>query len=349
MNVTQRRSADACVDLVNLLGIEMTTEKTDLQLANALSAVSARGSVTDIFFVACGGSYSLMLLSQYIVEREASDIIGSALNAAEFKARAPKRLGKNSIVIACSHSGNTPETVEAVKIAREAGALTISLTHELGSPLDHASEITLSYAHAPMTMSTAHSAAVLVRLTFGILKTREGNTKLADLDKGLAALPALVDKLISDHRTKIADFAEAHKREAVIYTMASGANYGVAYSFAICLLQEMQWIHSAAIHAGEYFHGPFEVTDFDVPFIQLKGLGPSRRMDERAFAFADKYSRRLTVLDAKEFGVPSLPEAVSEYLAPLVFTPILRAYADKLAEAKGHPLTVRRYMWKMEY
>ncbi|RWJ31935.1 SIS domain-containing protein [Mesorhizobium sp.] len=327
----------------------MTTEQTNVQLANALGAVAARENITDIFFVACGGSYSLMLLSQYIVEREASGIIGSALNAAEFKARAPKRLGKNSIVIACSHSGNTPETVEAAKMARDAGALTISLTHELGSPLARASEFTVSYVHAPMTMSPAHSGAVLARLTFGILKTREGNTKLGDLDEGLAALPALVDKLISDHRGRIADFAEAHKREAVVYTMASGANYGVAYSFAICLLQEMQWIHSAAIHAGEYFHGPFEVTDFDVPFIQLMGLGPSRPMDERALAFAAKYSQRMTVLDAAKLGVVSLPESVSEYLAPLVFSPILRAYADKLAEAKGHPLTVRRYMWKMEY
>ncbi|MBN9251214.1 MAG: SIS domain-containing protein [Mesorhizobium sp.] len=327
----------------------MTTERINAQIGNALSAVAARESVTDIFFVACGGSYAHMLPNQYIVEREAKAIIGNALNAAEFKARAPKRLGKNSIVIACSHSGTTPETVEAVKIARAAGALTISLTHDLGSPLDQESEFTVSYVHAPMTMSPIHSAAVLQRLTFGILKVREGNTKADDFDKGLAAFPALAEKLVADQRDKVAEFAETHKREAIIYTMASGANFGQAYSFSICLLQEMQWVHSAAIHAGEYFHGPFEITDFDVPFIHLMGLGPSRVMDERALAFAKKYSKRLTVLDARDLGVTSLPESVSEYLAPLVFSPVLRAYADKLSEAKGHPLTVRRYMWKMEY
>ncbi|RVB80586.1 MULTISPECIES: SIS domain-containing protein [unclassified Mesorhizobium] len=327
----------------------MTAEQTDTQIANALNAVAARENVTDIFFVACGGSYAQMLPNQYIVECEAKAIIGNALNAAEFKARAPKRLGKSSIVITLSHSGTTPETVEAVKIARAAGALTISLTHDLGSPLDQASEFTVSYFFSPMTMSPIHAAAVLARLTFGILKAREGNTKVDDLDKGLAALPALVDKLISQHLGKIAEFAEAHKREAIIYTMASGPNFGPAYSFAICLLQEMQWVHSAAIHAGEYFHGPFEITDFDVPFIQLLGVGPSRPMDERALAFVQKYSKRVTVLDAKDLGVTSLPGTVSEYLAPLVFSPVLRVYADKLSEAKGHPLTVRRFMWKMEY
>jgi fructoselysine 6-phosphate deglycase len=327
----------------------MTTEQTDARIVNALNAVAARKSVTDIFFVACGGSYAHMLSNQYIVEREAKKIVGNALNAAEFKARAPQRLGENSIVITCSHSGTTPETVEAVKIAREAGALTISLTHELGSPLDRASEFTVSYVHSPLTMSPLHSAAVLARLAFGILKIREGNSKADEFNKSLAALPALVGDLISNRHAKFSEFAEAHKRAAVIYTMASGANYGVAYSYAICILQEMQWIHSAAIHAGEYFHGPFEVTDFDVPFVQLLGVGPSRAMDERALVFAAQYSRRMTVLDAKELGAGSFPENVSEYIAPLIFTPVLRAYADKLAEAKGHPLTVRRYMWKMEY
>lgn len=327
----------------------MTTEKIESQIASALSAVAARKDVNDIFFVACGGSFAHMLANQYIVEREAKFIVGNALTSAEFIARAPQRLGSTSIVIACSHSGTTPETVEAVKFARAAGALTISLTHELGSPLDLASEFTVSYTHAPLTMSAFHSAAVLPRLAFGILKIREGNGKATDFEKGLAALPTLVDKIVSGRRTEIAEFAEAHKRESIIYTMASGANYGVAYSYAICIFQEMQWIHSAAIHAGEYFHGPFEVTDFDVPFIQLIGLGRSRPVDERARAFVSKYSERVTVLDADELGLGSFPEGVSEYIAPLVFTPVLRAYADKLAEAKGHPLTVRRYMWKMEY
>lgn len=327
----------------------MSSDQTDSRIADALKAVSSRESVTDIFFVACGGSYAHMLPNQYIVECEARSIIGNALNAAELKARAPKRLGKNSVVIALSHSGTTPETVEAVQIARAAGALTISLTHDLGSPLDLASDFTVPYFFSPKTMSPIHPAAVLARLTFGILAAREGNSKLDDLNKGLAALPSLVDNVVAQHLGKIAEFAEAHKREALIYTMASGANFGPAYSFAICLLQEMMWTHSSAIHAGEYFHGPFEITDFDVPFIQLIGLGSSRAMDERARTFVEKFSRRVTVLDAETLGVSALPDTVSEYLAPLVFSPLLRVYADTLADAKGHPLTVRRYMWKMEY
>lgn len=327
----------------------MLTETTETQVAKAVRAAADRETVTDIFFVACGGSYALMLPNQHVVDRESAAITGVAINAAEFKARAPRRLGKGSVVILCSHSGTTPETVEAAAMARAAGALTIALTIAPASPLAQAAEHTIVYTHAPMTMTAEHSPAVLYRLTFGILAARDGNPKLADLDTGLAALPALVEGAIAARTAEIAAFAESHKREPVIYTMGSGASYGVAYSFAICILQEMQWVHSAAIHAGEYFHGPFEITDFDVPFIQLMGVGPSRAMDERALAFAGTCSRRMTVLDARDMGVETLPASVAEYLAPLVFSPVLRAHADRLADAKGHPLSVRRYMWKMDY
>jgi len=327
----------------------MDNETIASQIDKALQAVRSREKISDIYLVACGGSYALMMPCQYVLERESESVCAHALNAAEFKARSPRRLGKNSVVILCSHSGTTPETVEAAKISRAAGALTISLTHIAGSPLDEASEYTIGYVHEPLKLNVDHSPAVLLRLIFGILAITDGNDKQADLGKGLAQLSDLADAAIVAHGQKMLDFAETHKRDSVIYTMASGASYGTAYAYAICILQEMQWIHSACIHAGEYFHGPFEVTDFDLPIIQLVGAGASRAIDERAQKFAQKYTKRLTVLDAKDLGADKLPDSVAEYLIPLIFSTLLRAYADKLADARGHPLSVRRYMWKMEY
>lgn len=325
------------------------TLTTDEQVASAIAAAKARETVNDIYYVACGGSYALMLPNQYVMDREATSTAGHALNAAEFKARAPKRLGENSVVILCSHSGNTPETVEAAKIAREAGALTIALTNDPGSPLDEASEYVVYYEHDPKSISPNHSPAVLARLSFGILDAREGNEKAAKVEEALKALPPIMEKAIEAHGDRIAKFAESHKREEVIYTMASGTNYATAYSYAICIFQEMQWIHSAAIHSGEYFHGPFEITDYDVPFIMLMGLGASRPMDERALAFVQKYSDKVTVLDSKELGLDALDAEVVEYVEHMAFSTILRVYSDKLAFSRGHPLTVRRYMWQMEY
>lgn len=315
----------------------------------AVAAAAAREAVTDIYFVACGGSNALLMSGQYAVEREAEKIASFSFSSAEFLARAPKRLGKSSIVILCSHSGNTPETVAAAKYARAAGALTIAFTNLEGSPLDQEAEATILYQYNPLAVSEDHAAPMLMRLVFGILHARENNAKLAKVEAALAGMGKTIADVIARHEASIADWAEASKREPLIYTMGSGANWGSAYSFAICILQEMQWVHSAAIHAGEYFHGPFEITDFDVPFIILKGLGNARQMDERALAFAQKYSKRLLVLDAAEFGLEAVAGDAAEYLTPMLFTALLRAHAVKLADSRGHPLTVRRYMWRMEY
>lgn len=322
---------------------------TSEQIANAIEAAKARESVTDIYFVACGGSYALMLPNEFAMDREAETISGHALNAAEFKARAPKRLGAGSIVILCSHSGTTPETVEAARFARSSGALTVALTNDPGSPLDEAAECSVYYSHDPKTISPDHSPAVLARLTFGILDARESNAKAHKVEEALKALPGIVDAAIEAHTGRISSFAEAHKREEVIYTMGSGTNFATAYSYAICIFQEMQWIHSAAIHSGEYFHGPFEITDYDVPFIVLKGLGSSRTMDERALTFVKKYSNKVTVLDSEELGLGALDPDIVEYVEHMAFGALLRVYSDKLAFSRGHPLTVRRYMWQMEY
>lgn len=322
---------------------------TEAQIAAALAAVKARAKLTEVFYVACGGSYALMLPNQYALDRHARSIAAHALNAAEFIARDPARLGPTSLVILCSHSGTTPETVEAAKFARAKGALTIALTNLPGSPLDLAVEFPVYYAHAPKTFAADHSDAVMAKLTFGILAAREQNPLAAKIDSAIAALPGLIDTAVTAHSLRIASFAESHKREPVIYTMGAGANYATAYSYAICIFQEMQWIHSAAIHAGEYFHGPFEITDFDVPFIVLRGLGASQKMDDRGLAFVTKYSQRVTVLDAEELGLGAIDPQVVEHVEPMVFGTLLRVYCDKLADSRGHPLTTRRYMWKMDY
>ena len=170
------------------------TLPTDAQIKAALAAVAGRPSVTDVYYVACGGSYSIMLPNQYAMDRHATSLAGHALNAAEFLARNPARLGASSVVILCSHSGTTPETVEAAKFARAKGARTIALTNLAGSPLDEAAEFTVLYRHAPKTFAPDHSPAVLARLTFGILATREGSGLATKIDTALAQLPALVAK-----------------------------------------------------------------------------------------------------------------------------------------------------------
>jgi len=315
----------------------------------ALAAVAKREKLANVFFVACGGSFAQMHAPKYVLDRESASLVAETYNSAEFVARDLPRLGSSSVVVLCSSSGNTPETVAAAKFAREHGAYTIGLTTKPESDLAKAVDSVVLYVSKPAEANADGVGSALLSLAFGLLRDREGNRKHEALARSLSALPGLVARAQAAHDADALRWAKAVRREPVIYTLASGPNYGVTYSFSICILQEMQWIHTQAIHAGEYFHGPFEITDDRVPFILVLGTGACRKMDQRALDFTRKFTDKILTIDIEALDLAGIETDVIDYMQPLILQPLLRTYAIRLSESRGHPLTVRRYMWAMEY
>ncbi|MGG3469487.1 SIS domain-containing protein [Neobacillus pocheonensis] len=320
----------------------------DPQVQNVLEALKGR-TINHVYFVACGGSSAIMYPNKYIMDREAVNITSDVYSSNEFIHRNPRKLGENSLVILCSMSGTTPETVKAATFARQKGALTVGYTNQPTSPLAQESEFVVKYEWGTESIAFNTNLGLLYQLTFGVLNVLEGNDKFDKAVSSLTNLQPLFEKAAKQYESKALQFGQEYKDEKVIYTMASGANYGIAYSYAICILMEMQWIHSNAVHAGEYFHGPFEIIDKNVPFIILLGLDETRPLDERALDFSKKYGEKLVVLDAKDLDLTGIDEELKGYIAPLVLNHVLRRYAEQLAEARNHPLSKRRYMWKVEY
>ncbi|MGG1396965.1 SIS domain-containing protein [Bacillus salipaludis] len=320
----------------------------DQQVQNVLDALKGR-TINHVYFVACGGSSAIMYPNKYILDREAINLTSDVYSSNEFIHRNPRKLGENSLVVLCSMSGTTPETVKAAEFARQKGALTVGFTNEPTSPLAQESEFVIKYFWGAESVASNTNLGLLYQLTFGVLNVLEGNDKFDKVINSLSNLQTVFEKAAKQYESKALQFGQEYKDEKVIYTMASGANYGIAYSYAICILMEMQWIHSNAVHAGEYFHGPFEIIDKDVPFIILLGLDETRPLDERALDFSKKYGEKLVVLDAKDLDLTGVDEELKGYIAPLVLNHVLRKYAEQLAEARNHPLSQRRYMWKVEY
>ena len=83
--------------------------------------------------------------------------------------------------------------------------------------------------------------------------------------EGLTNVFEAAENAANSARKSAKEFAEKYKDAPVVYVMSSGASMEVAYSTSICLMMEMQWVNSSAIHSGEYFHGPFEITDRETP------------------------------------------------------------------------------------
>jgi fructoselysine 6-phosphate deglycase len=110
------------------------------------------------------------------------------------------------------------------------------------------------------------------------------------------------------------------------------------------------WIHSQAVHADEFFHGPFEIVDREAAFVQLIGLGETRRLDLRARSFLARFGapQNNLALDARDLDLSGVDEAFQPYLTPLIFFDALWKFAYQLAALRDHVmLDGRRYMKKI--
>ena len=241
--------------------------------------LKAKGAIKSVYFVACGGSYAGLHPGKYFLESESKELKVDHYSSNEFCHATPKSLGENSIVITQSSSGNTPETVKAAEIAQKAGAASIVITNKPESPLAQNGD----YVLVPEKGSTANSGqAYSLKLAVEILNQTEGYENYDEMQNGFDRIDKIVGNATQFIAPRAEKWAKMYKDEKLIYTMGSGSAHSVAYSFAICLLMEMQWINSSAIHSGEYFHGPFEITDRETPFIVFMSEGRTRPLDQKS-------------------------------------------------------------------
>ena len=318
------------------------------QIVQAVSAVEQMGTVNAVYFVACGGSQAVLMAGQYIFDKETT-VPSHVYTANEFMYDTPKSLNEQSLVISCSHSGNTPETVAATKLAREKGAMTIALSNAEGSPLWNAAQCPVHYDRGKEVSDSDKNKGILYGLLFHLLKVLAPSEKWDVCLKELDKLSELSGKAKELYQEKAERWAKENKREKLIYTIGSGINYGEVYSTAMCWFMEMQWIHSGCIHSGEYFHGPFEVTDYDVPFLLVKSIGNTRFLDQRVEDFSKKYSDKMLILDQEDLPLAGVADEAKPYIAAILSGVVIRQFVEAIAFERGHSLDVRRYMWHMEY
>ena len=307
------------------------------------------GKISNIYFTACGGSLVDMYPAYYFLKSEAENLSTGWYTANEFVHVTPKKIGAQSIVFVCSHSGNTPESVKAAKVAQEKGAITIGLTFNPKADLLKYSDEKIIYEWGNENEVVKNPMAIVLDITSQILGQLEGYDKLAEFADGFNKIDTIVTNALAQVQDRTKRFADKYQHEPMFYVLGSGASFGHTYGFAICSLMEMQWLDAAPIHSGEYFHGPFEVTDKDKPYIVMESIGRTRPLDERAIKFLKKYAEKIEIVDAKELGLDLIDSNVAEYFNPILFYSVLCEYRAKLADIRNHSLEVRRYMGKVEY
>ena len=315
-----------------------------------VSEVLSHHTINDIAFVGCGASSSELHPGFYFLKDAAKKLRAFHYTAAEFNTDTPQWLGENSVVIAASLGGGTPETVESIEVAKKAGATVISVTHAADSALTKQADYVIVHGFEKNYAAKLEKMGYVMAFAVEFCNQGEGYEYYDQMVDGFNTIFDLGERAANQSKGLAEQFGKEFKDDEIIYYMSSGSSMQVAYSSSICLMMEMQWINSGSFHSGEFFHGPFEIVDKDVPFVLMMNEGKTRSLDSRALDFLNRFGAKVAVVDSKDYGLSSAvsPEVVT-YFNPFIHTSVFRAYAEAIAEERQHPLTLRRYMWKLEY
>ena len=303
----------------------------NIDLANVKSIVAdivAKHNVENVAFVGCGASKAELYPAKYFLANCSKKLRVAHYTANEFNYDTPDWLGDTTVVITASLGGSTAA----------------------GSALTKEADYTIVHGFEANYAAKLEKMGYVLALAVEILQQVEGFDKYDKMIEGLTNVFEAAENAANSARKSAKEFAEKYKDAPVVYVMSSGASMEVAYSTSICLMMEMQWVNSGSFHSGEFFHGPFEIVDKDVPFILLMNDGKTRPVDARALTFLHRFDALTTVVDAKDYGLGNaVDSSVITYFNPLMHTAVFRVYAEELSYVRQHPLTLRRYMWKLEY
>lgn len=317
-------------------------------VAEIREKLEPKGGLKHVYFVACGGSKAAIFPGLYLLQSEAKTFSATTYTSNEFVHATPKELDERCAAVICSLKA-TAETVEAVKTANAAGAITIAMTGSMETGMAKVGQYVVTYSNGDDQVYSDSNQANALRIGFELLHQIEG---WENYDKAMEAYK-YIDEIVAEGKKNCLaaakEWAGKEKDEPVFYVLASGPNYGVAYSMCCCHFMEMQWKHAVCLHTGEYFHGPFETTDKKLPMVLIMSEGRTRALDERCLKFLKTYAENFIVIDFKDLNEGRIDADVAEFFNPVVLIPIERYYVAQMAEVRGHSMDDRRYMWKVEY
>ncbi len=302
--------------------------------------------VEHIQIVACGTSYNAGMTARYWFEALAGVSCDVEI-ASEFRYR--KFVTRpNSLLVTISQSGETADTLAALRLAKEKGymaALTIcnvsssSLVRE--SDLAFMTRAGVEVGVASTTAFTTQLAALLMLVTaIGKVKGNISNEQEVEIVKALQSLPAEVEKALAfdkDIEALAEDFAE--KNHALF--LGRGEFYPIAMEASL-KLKEISYIHAEAYAAGELKHGPLALIDADMPVIVV---APNNELLEKVKSNIEEVRARggqLYVFADKEAGftpsegmkIITMPK-VNEIIAPIFYTVPMQLLSYHVALIKG--------------
>jgi fructoselysine-6-phosphate deglycase len=305
------------------------------------------GGARNIFFASAGGVAFLSLPAVKLLQ-ERSGFPVFAPRAAELVENGNVNLGPHSLVVFTSVSGTTKEAIAALEFARSRGARVLSLVGTANTPLSDLADVSFYNETADDTSSENFLIQTLL-VSLAILDVRGESDEWSRVVQELQSLPEQLIQVKRDFDDRASALAIEIKDEQNHIVTSAGNTWFEAWYYAMCILEEMQWIWTRPVHASDFFHGTLELVDTDVSVLLLKGEDGGRVLEERVEAFVPTYSSKLRVIDSRDFALPGISATTRPLVAPIVLATALERLSTHLEAVRNHPLTTRRYYKRVSY
>lgn len=309
-----------------------------------------------IVIVACGTSWHAGLIGKQIIE-SLCRVPVEVEYASEFRYRNPVITEKDA-VIAISQSGETADTLAAVRLAKENGAFVYGICNAIGSSIPRATD-TGSYIHVGPEIGVASTKAftgqvtVLSMLALAMAKER-GTISSADylkIVKELHEIPAKMKKVLKQNN-RIADLSRTFTYARDFLFLGRGYNYPVALEGAL-KLKEISYIHAEGYPAAEMKHGPIALIDSDMPVVViathntiyekvLSNIQEVKARKGKVIAIVTEGDETISRIADEVIELPSTIEC----LEPLLATIPLQLLAYHIAVCKGKDVDQPRNLAK---
>ena len=307
--------------------------------AAALCRIRDARSIT---IVACGTSANASTVFAYLMEAVCG-IPTRVVLASEFKYFPTP---KNDVVIAVSQSGETADTISALKIAKERGAKTFSLTNVLGSSLTRVAETTLYTRAGPeVSVAATKSFTAQVAAFMEMVNTISGGMLKKDIAEIQRYLPEALDCAVDSA-------VELVKEASTLLYVGRGLSYPISMEGAL-KMKEISYIHAEGYAAGELKHGPFALLSKETPVVAVCLPGStypvmmSNLKEIKARSAPEVVIGCMGDIDAEEIADVFIPlPKVSETAGVILASVVLQMLAYKTAVALGTDVDMPRNLAK---
>ncbi len=302
--------------------------------------------VSRVSITACGTSYYAGLVARYWIESLAGVAVDIDVSS-EFRYRTPT-LAEGGVALFISQSGETADTLAALRFAKEKGQKIAAVVNVPESTMAREADIVLP-THAGPEIGVASTKAFTTQLVtlacFTIALARAKGTvdakREAELSHALAEVPARAADVLA-HDERIRGLAEALTHAETVLYIGRGSGYPVALEGAL-KLKEISYIHAEGFAAGELKHGPIALIDKDVPVIVV--APPDALFEKTASNLQEVVARGAQVVFLSDSrGIAKLGEMarasielpeVDDFVAPILYTIPVQLLAYHVAVNKG--------------